>query len=101
MCLGVPGRVMQIYEADGVRMGKLDFSGVVKAVCLEYLPEIAEGEYAIVHVGFAITRVDEQAAQETLQLLHEIGAVDEELNATEAPACALDPFGRAERPGRT
>jgi len=97
MCLGVPGRVAQIYEADGVRMGKLDFGGVVKNVCLEYLPEIVEGEYAIVHVGFAISRIDEDAAQETLRMLREIGAIDEELNATEVQACALDPLGRAVR----
>jgi len=97
MCLGVPGRVAQIFEADGVRMGKLDFGGVVKNVCLEYLPEIVEGEYAIVHVGFAISRIDEDAAQETLRMLREIGAIDEELNATEVQACALDPLGRAVR----
>lgn len=97
MCLGVPGRVAQIFEADGVRMGKLDFGGVVKNVCLEYLPEIVEGEYAIVHVGFAIARIDEDAAQETLRMLREIGAIDEELNAAETPTCALDPFGRAVR----
>ena len=95
MCLGIPGRVIQVYEADGVRMGRLDFGGVVKAVCLEYVPEIVEGDYAIVHVGFAISRVDEDAARETLQLLHEIGAIDEELNPSEPPACVLDPFDRA------
>jgi hydrogenase expression/formation protein HypC len=89
--------VTQIYEADGVRMAKLDFGGVMKNVCLEYLPEIVEGEYAIVHVGFAISRIDEDAAQETLRMLREIGAIDEELNATETPTCALDPFSQVVR----
>lgn len=97
MCLGVPGRVTLVYEADGVRMAKLDFDGVQKNVCIEYVPEIVEGEYAIVHVGFAIARIDEDAARETLLLLREIGAIDEDMNASEAPMCALDPFGRAVR----
>lgn len=79
MCLGIPGRVVAIYEADGIRMGKVDFDGIVKQVCLAYLPEIAVGDYTIVHVGFAISQVDEQSARETLALFQNLGILDEEL----------------------
>jgi hydrogenase expression/formation protein HypC len=67
MCLAVPGRVESVYDADGVRMGRVNFGGVVTAVCLAYLPDIAVGDYAIVHVGFAISRIDEATALETLR----------------------------------
>lgn len=73
MCLGIPGQVQEIYEKDGLRMGRVDFGGVRKEVCLEYLPELGLGEYAIVHVGFAIARLDEQSARESLRLLAETG----------------------------
>lgn len=79
MCLGVPGRVIEVYESDGIRMGKIDFGGIIKEACLAYVPEIEMGDYAIIHVGFAITRLDEQSAQETLELFHQIGLVEEEL----------------------
>ncbi len=81
MCLGIPGRVLTIYELNGTRMGKVDFNGIEKDVCLAYLPEIAVGDYTIVHVGFAITCIDEQSAQETLALFHSLGVLDEELSA--------------------
>ncbi len=86
MCLGIPGRVQEIYEAQGVRMGKVNFGGIVKEVCLAYLPEIAVGDYTIVHVGFAITQVDEASALETLQMFKEIDALAEELHYDPAPA---------------
>jgi len=101
MCLGIPGQVQTIYEADGVRMGKVNFGGIVKEVCLAYVPEIAVGDYAIVHVGFAITRVDEASAQESLRLFREMGVLDEELNpdpqacASLPPVCPTDPWGGA------
>jgi hydrogenase expression/formation protein HypC len=79
MCLGVPGKVVEIYETNGVRMGKVDFGGLVKEVCLAYVPEVALGDYTIVHVGFAITKLDEQSAQESLALIRQIGALAEEL----------------------
>ena len=82
MCLGIPGRVIEISD-DGLRMGKVDFDGIVKEVCLAYLPEIAVGDYTIVHVGFAITRLDEASAKETLALFHDLGILDEELRAGE------------------
>ncbi len=72
MCLGIPGRVMSIFAEEGVRMGKLDFGGVSRTICLAYLPEAREGDYAIVHAGFAISRLDEEEAQRTLALLREL-----------------------------
>lgn len=72
MCLGIPGKVVEVYRANGLLMGKVDFGGVVKDACLEYLPEINVGDYAIVHVGFGISRLDEDEAQQTLALLREM-----------------------------
>ncbi|MDB1088541.1 HypC/HybG/HupF family hydrogenase formation chaperone [Streptomyces sp. ACA25] len=78
MCLAVPGKVIAISERDGNRMAEVDFGGVVKDVCLAYLPEVAVGDYAIVHVGFALQRLDEESALATLKLFEQIGALDEE-----------------------
>ena len=85
MCLGIPGQVMRIYEADGVRMGQVSFAGILKDVCLAYVPEVQVGDYTIVHVGFAITRLDEVSAQESLRLFHELGMLQEELQPDEIP----------------
>jgi hydrogenase expression/formation protein HypC len=79
MCLAVPGRVEEIYEGFGSRMARVDFGGVVKEVCLAYVPEIAVGDYTIVHVGFAISRIDEAQARETLDMFRQLGLLDEEL----------------------
>ena len=84
MCLGIPGRVVEIYDRQGVTMGKVDFDGILKEVCLAYVPEIQVGDYTIVHVGFAITQLDEQEAQETLALFREMGALEEELNSADS-----------------
>lgn len=78
MCLAVPGQVTEILLKDGIRMGKVDFGGVVKEVCLEYVPEIEIGDYAIVHVGFAISQIDEESAKESLKAFEEMGLLDEE-----------------------
>ncbi len=83
MCLGIPGKVVEIYETGGTRMGKVDFSGIQKEVCLAYLPEIEVGDYTIIHVGFAITKLDEESALETLALFEEMGTLEEELLAGE------------------
>lgn len=80
MCLAVPGRIESIYDDRGTRMGKVNFGGVVKEVCLAYLPDSAVGDYTIVHVGFAISRIDEESAQETLRMFASLGLLDEELN---------------------
>ena len=79
MCLGVPGKIIEMYEANGLQMGKVDFGGVTKEICLAYVPEAQVGQYTIVHVGFALNILDEAEALETLQLLREIGAIEEEL----------------------
>ncbi len=78
MCLGVPGKIVEIYEQGGLLMGKIDFGGVAREVCLAYVPEAKLGDYTVVHVGFALNLLDEAEAQETLALLKEIGAFDEE-----------------------
>jgi hydrogenase expression/formation protein HypC len=86
MCLAVPGRVTEKYEKEGLAMGKVDFGGVTKEVCLAYVPEIEIGRYAIVHVGFAISEVDEKTAQETLDLFRQMGVLEEELGMSEKAA---------------
>jgi hydrogenase expression/formation protein HypC len=83
MCLAVPGQIVEIFQANGTRMAKLDFGGIQKVVCLAYLPDAVIGDYAIVHVGFAISRIDEASAQETLRHFRELGILEEELG--EAP----------------
>jgi hydrogenase expression/formation protein HypC len=87
MCLGIPGRVVEIRDEGGLAMGKVDFGGVRKDTCLAYLPETAVGDYVIVHVGFAISLVDEEEALRTLEILGEMGAIEPEL-ATMGPGMA-------------
>jgi hydrogenase expression/formation protein HypC len=79
MCLGIPGKVMEIRDEGGLAMGKVDFGGVRKDACLAYLPELKLGDYVIVHVGFAISRVDEAEALKTLEILGEMGVMGPEL----------------------
>jgi hydrogenase expression/formation protein HypC len=81
MCLGIPGRVTEIYERDGLKMGKVDFGGVSREVCLDYLEEIELGKYVIVHVGFAISVLDEEEALSTLELLREMDELGSELDS--------------------
>jgi len=75
--------VTELFDQHGAKMGRVDFGGVVKEVCLEYVPEVVVGDYVIVHVGFAITRLDEESALETLEHLRAIGGLNEELGAGE------------------
>ncbi len=72
MCLGIPGRIVEVQEGGLMRMGKVDFGGVVREVCLAYVPEAQVGDWVVVHVGFAISRLTEEEAQETLHLLGEV-----------------------------
>jgi hydrogenase expression/formation protein HypC len=81
MCLGVPGRIVETYEKGGLQMAKVDFGGVFREACLSYVPEARAGEYCIIHVGFAISVLSEAEAQETLELLKQIGSFEEELGA--------------------
>ncbi len=72
MCLGVPGKIIETYETGGLRMGKVDFGGVVREACLAYVPEAQLGEYAIVHVGFALSILDVEEALKTLEAFREL-----------------------------
>ena len=79
MCLAIPGRVEEIGEENGLRMGRVNFGGVVKKVCLEYVPEVEVGDYTVVHVGFGISKVDEETAKQTLEDFRAMGILEEEL----------------------
>ena len=85
MCLAVPGQVKSIFEERGTRMGRVDFGGVTKEVCLAYLPDIAVGDYTIVHVGFAISKIDEVAALDSIKTFKDMGLFDEEFGVELAP----------------
>lgn len=79
MCLGVPGKIVEIYEAGGLRMGKVDFGGVTREACLSYVPEAQTGDYTVIHVGFAISRLSEQEALASLETIREMVSLEEEL----------------------
>lgn len=79
MCLGVPGKILEIYQSGGLRMCKIDFGGVVREACIETLPEAKPGDYTIIHAGFALNILSEEEARETLDLLREISDINEEL----------------------
>jgi hydrogenase expression/formation protein HypC len=72
MCLGVPGKIIEIYQKQGLRMAQVDFSGVKREACIEHVPEAEVGDYAIIHVGFAISLLSEEEAQDTLDLLRQV-----------------------------
>jgi len=83
MCLAVPGRVIEIDNKEMLRMAKVDFAGVVREVCLDWVPEVQLNDFVVVHAGFALNKVDENEAKETLKLFHEMGALtDEEYEKT-------------------
>lgn len=72
MCLGVPGKVTEMFEEDGIQMGTVDFGGIKRKACLEYEPEVKVGDYVVIHVGFAISAVDEEEAARAYELLAEM-----------------------------
>lgn len=87
MCLGIPGKVLESFDVNGLRMAKVQFGGIVREACLEYTPEAAVGDYVIVHVGFAISKVDQEEAARTYKLLEEMGQLGElEVPDTNDPA---------------
>ena len=104
MCLAVPGQIQEVYDANGARMGKVNFGGVIKDVCLAYVPEIGVGDYTIVHVGFAISKIDEDSALQTLKLFEEMGILEEELGEFPAEpreqACYVQPGVEGQNPRR-
>lgn len=91
MCLAIPGRVEEVSSDGDIRMGRVNFGGVVKRVCLDYVPDIVVGDYTIVHVGFALSKIDRKSAEQTLALFRQMGMLEEEL-ASEDEA-----FARAAR----
>ncbi len=80
MCLAVPGRVLSVEDQDGTTMAQVDFGGLQKEVCLAYVPDAQIGEYVIVHVGFAIQRLDEKSALDTLANFEKLGILEEEFS---------------------
>jgi hydrogenase expression/formation protein HypC len=78
MCLGVPGKITEIYESGGIGMGKIDFGGVTREVCLAYVPEAKIGDYAMIHVGFALNLMSEADANESLDLLRQLAETEAE-----------------------
>ena len=85
MCLGVPGKIVEIYEKNGLKMAKVDFGGIFREACLDYVPEAQVGEYCVIHVGFAISLLSETEAMEMLDLLRQISNIEEELGPGTAP----------------
>jgi len=79
MCLAIPGKVLDISEENGVRSGRVEFGGIVRSVCLDFVPEAQAGDYVVVHVGFAISRVDREEAERTFEALEAMGVLEAEL----------------------
>jgi len=77
MCLGIPGKVVKTYREHDVLMGKVDFGGIAKNVCLAHVPEVQPGQYVLVHVGFALSMIDENEAQQVFKFLNEMQQLDE------------------------
>jgi hydrogenase expression/formation protein HypC len=79
MCLAIPGKILDSQERDGVRYGRVQFGGITRETCLDFVPEAAVGDYVMVHVGFAISRVDREEAERTYELLESLGVLQDEL----------------------
>jgi hydrogenase expression/formation protein HypC len=85
MCLAIPGRILELFQDRGLRMARVDFGGAVRKACLEHVPEAGVGDYVLVHVGFALSRIDPEEAERTYRLLEELGQLGE-LPSPESPA---------------
>jgi len=83
MCLAIPGKLLAKSEENGMLRGRVEFGGIVREACLDFLPEAEVGDYVLVHVGFAISRIDEEEARTTLAYLQELGDLQEELGPEE------------------
>jgi hydrogenase expression/formation protein HypC len=77
VCLGIPGKILERFESQGLPMAKIEFGGIVREACLQCIPEARVGDYVLVHVGFAITKMDEEEAARTYRLLEEMGQLNE------------------------
>ena len=91
MCLGIPGKITDIYETGGMSMGRIDFGGVTREVCLAYVPEAKIGDYAMIHVGFALNLMSEAEANESLELIRQIAVVEAELYPANEDQTTLPP----------
>jgi hydrogenase expression/formation protein HypC len=98
MCLGIPGKVVEINDEGPLRMARVDFGGVRKEACLAYLPEVVLGDYVIIHVGFAISQLDEEEAMKTLELLRMIDAEGVEMELGSMVEDAAPPTSSAAPP---
>ena len=85
MCLGIPGEIVGVRDDDGLRVGRVRFAGITRDVCLDYVPDAAVGEYVLVHVGFAISRIDREEAARAYRVLEEIGQTAELTSDREPP----------------
>ena len=95
MCLAIPGKILEFHDSNGIKMAKVDFGGVSREACLEYLPEAGLGDFVMVHVGFAISKVDEEEAARTFKYLEEM----DELAELSAAALERDLEQNDEVPG--
>ncbi len=86
MCLGIPGRVLDTTDVAGMLTGKVDFAGITRRVCLAYVPQARAGDYVLVHVGFALSLVDEAEAEQTLEMLASLGVLEQELAGGDSTA---------------
>ena len=93
MCLAVPGKIVAIEENDGLQMARVDFGGIFREACLDYVPEAKVGDYCVIHVGFAISLLSEQEAMETLDLLKQITNIEEEIGPEVGQDVLLPPQG--------
>lgn len=80
MCLGTPGKIINIFEEDSLRMGRVEYGGISSKVCLEYLPDARIGDYVIVHVGFGLSIIDESEAKYTLEYLGKVERGENEIS---------------------
>ncbi len=85
MCLGIPGKVVETFREHDVLMGKVAFGGIARRVCLEHVPEVQPGEYVLVHVGFALSKIDEAEAQRVFDFLEQMNQLDELVEPTAEP----------------
>lgn len=83
MCLAIPGKIVSCEEQNGIRIGRVDFAGVTRETCLDFVPEASVGDYVLVHVGFAISRVDREEAERTYEALESMGFLKDELEVDE------------------
>jgi hydrogenase expression/formation protein HypC len=91
MCLAIPGKILETYDREGVRMAKVQFGGISRESCVEYVPQARVGDYVLVHVGFALSMIDEAEAEKTYKLLEEMGQLTELEDAVERASAPDSP----------